>query len=53
MIQERVVKRLTRRVKEYSEDIFKCLPISAIVRNLELNPYIAATVLREPTCLYD
>jgi len=37
-----------RRVKEYSGDIFKCLPISDIIRNLELNPYIPTTILREP-----
>lgn len=48
MVNERVVKRLVRRVKEYSGDIFKCMPISDIIRNLELNPYIPTTTLREP-----
>jgi hypothetical protein len=52
MIQERVVKRLTRRVKEFTKDIFKCLPISEFIRNLETSPYIPSTVLRETTCLY-
>jgi len=47
MVNERVVKRLVRRIKEYSEDVFKCMLISDIIRNLELNPYIPATVLRE------
>lgn len=48
MVNERVVKRLVRRIKEYSGDLFKCLPISDTIRNLELNPYIPATQLREP-----
>lgn len=29
--------------------MFKVVPISDIIRNLELNPYILSTVLREPT----
>jgi hypothetical protein len=48
MVNERVVKRLVRRIKEYSDDLFKCIIISDIIRNLELNPYIPSTVLREP-----
>ena len=48
MVNERVIKRLVRRVKEYSGDVFRCLTISDIIRNLELNPYIPTTVMREP-----
>ena len=47
LIQERVIKRLSRRVKEISDGCYKILPISAVIRNDELNPFESTTILRE------
>lgn len=38
-VQENVVKRLYRRVKEFGGDCFRVLPISIIIKEERLNPF--------------
>lgn len=46
-VQENVVKRLYRRVKEFCGDEFRLMPISAIIKKEELNPFESSVVLRQ------
>ena len=42
-IHERVIKRMFRMVKDNSNGCFKTLPMSEIVRSLQLNPFECET----------
>ena len=46
-IQEKVIKRLTRGIKDISEGCFKAQLISGIIRNDELNPFESVTTIRD------
>ena len=46
-MQERVIKRFMRQVKELSNGRFKALQISEIIRSMQLNPFESETILRE------
>ena len=46
VMNEVVIRRLYRRIKDASGDSFKVLPISGIIRNEEVNPFESSTVLR-------
>ena len=46
-IQERVIKRLQRDVKQLSNGRFKIMQISELIRQLQLNPFETETILRE------
>ena len=45
-MNEVVIRRLYRRIKDASGDSFKVLPISGIIRNEEVNPFESSIVLR-------
>ena len=48
-IQEQVVKRIDRRIRELSDGQFKILPISAVIRDEVLNPFESSVSLRTTT----
>jgi hypothetical protein len=45
-VQERIVKRLYRRVKEFGGDCFRVMPISVIIKEEHLNPFESSVILR-------
>ncbi len=47
-VQENVVKRIYRRVREFGGDLFRVLPISVIIKKEKLNPFESSVVIRNP-----
>ena len=45
-MHERVIKRCMYKIKQLSQGKFKMIPLSEIIRSLELNPFENHTVLR-------
>lgn len=52
-VQENVVKRLYRRVKEFAGDCFRVLPISAIIKMDQLNPFESSVNLKTSSLMVD